>query len=187
MAHLHSLYVVHRDLKMENVMVNSSGELWLLDFGLSNKWEPGSFLQTFCGTLEYAAPEVVSKERPYQGGPCDIWSLGVILFSMLTGRFPFEEENVALILEKMQQGFTAINFPSTIPFGLPSRPSFPPQPPSASFSNHRYNIESLSLFQMIFNPDPEKRATIDAISEHPWIADDEDVNTKAQAFFAALE
>ena len=84
------------------------------DFGLSNKGQPGSLLETFCGTLEYAAPEVVSKEKPYEGGPCDVWSLGIILFSMMTGRFPFEEDSVPMILEKMNQGFKAVSFPSSM-------------------------------------------------------------------------
>ena len=151
-------------LLFQNIMVNSTGDLWLLDFGLSNRWQPGLFLETFCGTLEYAAPEVVSKEKSYEGGPCDVWSLGVILFSMLTGKFPFEEESVPLTLEKMQKGFKAIKMPFMMPTG------------------------AVSLFEIIFNPDPEKRATLMDIQQHPWIQDpDGDGLKKSMAFFATLD
>jgi len=148
----------------QNIMVSASGSLWLLDFGLSNRWQPGSFLETYCGTLEYAAPEVVSKEKAYEGGPCDIWSLGVVLFSMLSGLFPFEEESVPLTLEKMQQGYKAIKFPSSIP------------------------KDALSLFEIIFDPDPSTRATIADIEAHPWMSDpNEEGQKKALAYFASLD
>jgi len=147
-SYCHALGIVHRDLKMENIMVSSTGDLRLLDFGLGNTWEPGTLLETFCGTLEYAAPEVVSKEKPYEGGPCDVWSLGVILYVMLTGKFPFEDDSVAAVLEKMQLGFPAIELQQTLPPGV------------------------ISLFEIIFRPNPKERCTLRQLGEHPWVLEE---------------
>jgi len=159
----HDLMVVHRDLKMENIIVNLTGNLWLLDFGLSNRWTPGMLLETYCGTLEYAAPEVLSKEKPYEGGPCDVWSLGVVLFLLLTGKFPFEDESIPVLLEKLNQGHEAIEFPST------------------------FSDDLISLFQIIFIAHPQKRATIPRILAHPWMLDNALDNQKSMAYFASLE
>ncbi len=74
-------------------------------------------METFCGTLEYAAPEVLSKAKAYKGPPCDVWSLGVILYCMLTGLYPFEEANIFDVLKKMEQGYESVYFPSNLPPG----------------------------------------------------------------------
>ncbi|XP_023420822.1 ribosomal protein S6 kinase-related protein isoform X2 [Cavia porcellus] len=96
-SYLHDLGIIHRDVKMENVLVDERGHLKLTDFGLSRYLPQGTRAYTICGTLQYMAPEVLS------GGPynhtADWWSLGVLLFSLATGKFPVaaESNHVAML------------------------------------------------------------------------------------------
>ncbi|XP_063366912.1 serine/threonine-protein kinase SIK2-like [Cydia amplana] len=87
--HMHSQGVVHRDLKMENIMLDSTKQfIKIVDFGLSNVWSNGGALRTPCGSLEYAAPELFVDGRRY-GPEVDLWSIGVIVYGMVTGGLPF--------------------------------------------------------------------------------------------------
>ncbi|CAH2089905.1 unnamed protein product [Euphydryas editha] len=87
--HMHSRGVVHRDLKMENIMLDSTKQyIKIVDFGLSNVWRAGGALATPCGSLEYAAPELFEDGRRY-GPEVDLWSIGVIVYGMVTGALPF--------------------------------------------------------------------------------------------------
>ncbi|XP_052612086.1 ribosomal protein S6 kinase-related protein isoform X3 [Peromyscus californicus insignis] len=90
LCYLHDMGIIHRDVKMENILLDERGHLKLTDFGLSRRLSPGARAYTICGTLQYMAPEVLS------GGPynhtADWWSLGVLLFSLATGKFPVAAE-----------------------------------------------------------------------------------------------
>jgi serine/threonine protein kinase len=78
------------DLKLENLLVDVSGNLKVIDMGFGNFFKPGSLLNTFCGSPDYAAPELF-KGKPYSGPEVDIWSLGVVLYATLSGCLPFPD------------------------------------------------------------------------------------------------
>lgn len=90
-AYMHGKRIIHRDLKLENVMINELKKITLIDLGLSTLWKPCQVMNTFCGSPEYAAPELFRRNRFYGPG-CDIWSFGVILYVLVIGRFPFMEQ-----------------------------------------------------------------------------------------------
>lgn len=89
----HRHKIVHRDLKPENLLLDEHMDIKIADFGLSNIMTDGNFLKTSCGSPNYAAPEVISG-RLYAGPEVDVWSCGVILYVMLVGRLPFDEESI---------------------------------------------------------------------------------------------
>jgi serine/threonine protein kinase len=88
-AYSHRLNIAHRDIKPENILLDHRGDVKITDFGLSNALADGEFLKTSCGSPNYAAPEIVSGKY-YTGPDVDIWSLGVVLFVLLTAQLPFE-------------------------------------------------------------------------------------------------
>jgi MAP/microtubule affinity-regulating kinase len=87
-AYLHRLNIAHRDIKLENVILDKELTPKLIDFGFSTCIEAGLGIKLFCGTPSYMAPEVVQR-REYRGESADVWALGVLLFVSLTGVFPF--------------------------------------------------------------------------------------------------
>lgn len=100
LEHLHNLNIIHRDLKPENCLLDSSGHCVLTDFGFAkeNVITPDS-CSSFCGTLEYMAPEVVKKNK--YGKPADWWSVGILLYDMLTGHPPFQHKNDITLYRKI--------------------------------------------------------------------------------------
>jgi 5'-AMP-activated protein kinase catalytic alpha subunit len=90
--YIHKLGVVHRDLKPENLLLDHNNNVKLVDFGLSNLYAEGEKLKTACGSPCYAAPEMIRGEL-YDGLGADIWSSGVILYAMVCGFLPFEDQN----------------------------------------------------------------------------------------------
>ncbi|KAI8871936.1 Pkinase-domain-containing protein [Ramicandelaber brevisporus] len=101
--YLHRNSVVHRDLKIENILVTDDNLVKLIDFGLSNLYSPRSQLNTFCGSLFFAAPELL-HQWPYTGPEIDVWSLGVVLFVLVVGKVPFEDENMPALHAKIKRG-----------------------------------------------------------------------------------
>lgn len=95
--------MVHRDLKPENLLLDENNNIKIADFGLANFLEDGCFLDTSCGSPNYAAPEVISG-RMYAGPEVDIWSSGVILYALLCGRLPFDDENIPSLFRKIKSG-----------------------------------------------------------------------------------
>jgi len=98
----HKLKIVHRDLKPENVLLDDDLNVKIADFGLSNEIRDGDFLKTSCGSPNYAAPEVI-RGGLYTGPEIDVWSCGVILYVMLCGRLPFEDDDVQTLFTKISR------------------------------------------------------------------------------------
>lgn len=137
----HRNMVVHRDLKPENLLLDSKWNVKIADFGLSNVMRDGHFLKTSCGSPNYAAPEVISGKL-YAGPEVDVWSCGVILYALLCGSLPFDDENIPNLFKKIKGGI----------YTLPSHLS----------SGAR------DLIPRMLVVDPMKRMTIPEIRQHPW-------------------
>jgi serine/threonine protein kinase len=88
-GYLHRLGIYHRDIKTENVLIDKQKKIRLIDFGFSVKSTPSTKLTLFCGTPNYMSPEIILK-REYLGAPSDVWALGVLLFVITCGYFPFK-------------------------------------------------------------------------------------------------
>lgn len=141
----HKLKIVHRDLKPENVLLDDDLNVKIADFGLSNEIKDGDFLKTSCGSPNYAAPEVI-RGGLYTGPEIDVWSCGVILYVMLCGRLPFEDDDVQTLFTKISQG--SYHMPSYL--GADAR----------GLINHMLAI------------DPVKRITIPEITQHAFFRTD---------------
>ena len=98
----HSHGVVHRDIKPENILLDDQENIKLGDFGLATYCLDGRFLYTSCGSVNYAAPEIVSG-KPYSGPEVDIWSIGVVLFTLVSGYLPFDEGNISVLFAKIKK------------------------------------------------------------------------------------
>lgn len=141
----HSHNIVHRDLKPENLLLDENLNVKIADFGLSNIMRDGDFLKTSCGSPNYAAPEVISGKL-YAGPEIDIWSCGVILYVMLCGRLPFDDDHIPLLFKKINGGI----------FSLP--PFLSPEA--------RYLLSRMLLV------DSNKRIKLHEIRQLPWFQKD---------------
>ncbi|XP_047308968.1 CBL-interacting serine/threonine-protein kinase 6 [Impatiens glandulifera] len=140
----HSRGVYHRDLKPENLLLDDEGNLKVTDFGLSAFAEhlrQDGLLHTTCGTPAYVAPEVIGK-KGYDGAKADIWSCGVILFVLLAGYLPFQDDNVMAMYRKICKG----DF------------KCPPW----------FSSESRRLITKLLDPNPNSRISIAKIMDSVW-------------------
>ncbi|KAI1379035.1 Pkinase-domain-containing protein [Hypoxylon crocopeplum] len=102
--YVHSFNICHRDLKPENILITEGGQVKITDFGMSAMHQgPNHRLRTSCGSPHYAAPELL-KMGPYRGEQSDIWSLGVILYGLLSNSLPFSDSHVPTLLEMIKKG-----------------------------------------------------------------------------------
>ena len=139
--YLGKIRVAHRDLKPENLLIDSKNNLKIADFGLSNIYKHNELLSTACGSPCYAAPEMLAGDK-YFGLSADIWSSGIILYTMLCGRLPFEDKDNEVLYKKIQEG----NF--KIPEFL--------------------SDNAKDFLQKVLVVDPKKRYNILQIKKHPW-------------------
>jgi len=100
LEHCHGLNIAHRDLKAENILLDSNLNIKLIDFGLSNMFAPGSLMKTPCGSPTYAAPELI-HQKPYRGPQVDVWSLGVVLYVFVCGKLPFTAKDLMSLFLKI--------------------------------------------------------------------------------------
>ncbi|PHH75029.1 hypothetical protein CDD80_2675 [Ophiocordyceps camponoti-rufipedis] len=141
----HRHKIVHRDLKPENLLLDDHLNVKIADFGLSNIMTDGNFLKTSCGSPNYAAPEVIGGKL-YAGPEVDVWSCGVILYVLLVGRLPFDDEHIPSLFAKIARGTYSI----------------PPWMPAGA----------ASLIKRMLVVNPVQRATIEEIRQDPWFVTD---------------
>jgi serine/threonine protein kinase len=99
-GYCHSKGIAHRDIKLENILINEEGDIKLCDFGVSKRFAKGELLNERCGTPVYIPPEMF-LETPYDGTLSDVWSLGIALYVMLYGSFPFQGDDINVLKEKV--------------------------------------------------------------------------------------
>uniref|UniRef100_A0AAV2LPP2 Uncharacterized protein n=1 Tax=Knipowitschia caucasica TaxID=637954 RepID=A0AAV2LPP2_KNICA len=137
----HSHSICHRDLKPENLLLDEKNNIRIADFGMASLQVGDSLLETSCGSPHYACPEVIRGEK-YDGRRADAWSCGVILFALLVGALPFDDDNLRNLLEKVKLG--VFHMPHFIP------------------------PDCQSLLKGMIQVDPGKRFTLEQIQKHTW-------------------
>ncbi|GAB4822230.1 hypothetical protein N2152v2_009276 [Parachlorella kessleri] len=139
----HRKDVVHRDIKLENILIDGEGNMKLIDFGLCGYYVAGKRLRCHCGSPSYAAPEIVAR-KDYLGPPVDVWSLGIVLFAMLAGYLPFHAKEKKQLSEKILSGVYK-----------PASWMCP---------------EAADLLSRMLTLDPDQRITLEGVWAHPWVA-----------------
>jgi len=144
LEHLHEQFIIYRDLKLENILMDSEGHIALTDFGLSKQnVRTGACATTFCGTAEYLAPELL-RGKAY-GAPVDWWSFGILLYEMMDGRTPFYNKNRKYMFHCI----------------VHVRPTFPPH----------FSKAAQGLMNRLLEPDPARRPAAAEIKAHAFFAD----------------
>lgn len=142
--HCHSRGVFHRDLKLDNLLIDENGNLKVSDFGLSavaGQIRPDGLLHTVCGTPTHVAPEILAK-RGYDGAKVDLWSCGVVLFALTAGYLPFNDYNITVLYRKIYRG--QFRFPKWMSRDL------------------------RVLLSRLLDTNPETRITVDEIYQDTW-------------------
>ncbi|XP_049272129.1 serine/threonine-protein kinase SIK2 isoform X3 [Rhipicephalus sanguineus] len=138
----HSQHIVHRDLKAENLLLDSHMNVKLADFGFSNFYSPTGYLTTWCGSPPYAAPEVFEGKR-YVGPEVDVWSLGVVLYVLVCGALPFDGSSLQVLRSRVLSGRFRI------PFFM--------------------STECEHLIRKMLVLDPSRRMTVEQVKRHRWL------------------
>lgn len=105
----HRNSIVHRDLKIENILISKTGDIKIIDFGLSNLFSPRNHLKTFCGSLYFAAPELLLAKQ-YTGPEVDLWSFGIVLYVLVCGKVPFDDQSMPQLHQKIKKG--VVDYPT---------------------------------------------------------------------------
>ncbi|KWU43659.1 Pkinase-domain-containing protein [Rhodotorula sp. JG-1b] len=136
------LAAAETDLKIENILISKTGNIKIIDFGLSNLYSPTSYLSTFCGSLYFAAPELLNA-KPYTGPEVDVWSFGIVLYVLVCGKVPFDDQSMPALHAKIKRG--QVEYPAWL------------------------SSECKHLLSRMLVTVPTQRATLHEVLNHPWI------------------
>ncbi|KAJ3019023.1 hypothetical protein HKX48_002458 [Thoreauomyces humboldtii] len=139
----HRYLICHRDLKPENLLLDRDRNVKIADFGMASLQVTGKMLETSCGSPHYASPEII-KGIKYDGPSADIWSCGVILYALLTGNLPFDDENIRRLLQKVKSG--------------------------SYFIPEHVSEGAKDLLKRMMVTEPARRITMQEIFRHPWFS-----------------
>ncbi|KEI41246.1 uncharacterized protein L969DRAFT_15266 [Mixia osmundae IAM 14324] len=142
LEYCHANSIVHRDLKIENILISKTGNIKIIDFGLSNLFSPHSHLSTFCGSLYFAAPELLNA-KVYTGPEVDIWSFGIVLYVLVCGKVPFDDQSMPALHAKIKRG--QVEYPNWL------------------------SAECKHLLSRMLVTNPANRASMAEVLSHPWI------------------
>lgn len=151
LGYLHAKKIIHRDIKPENLLLSKEGDLKLADFGWSNFEEHSKKRETYCGTLDYLAPEMADRNHKHDH-TVDIWSIGVLVFELLTGKAPFSpEQTPGVTLTKIERATkeNIIKLKYTFPTDFP--------------------VLAKDLVKRILHLNPKHRYSTEQIMDHPWL------------------
>ena len=161
--YIHSHNIVHRDIKLENILIDLNNNIKICDFGIGRVLSsPDQLLYDQCGTPMYIAPEILlsTKEKGYKGFPVDIWSSGIALYILLSGNLPFNFKNTSVSIQESEKNND--NNSEELQFSI--------------VNNEPKHIENISdeardLLKGLLNKNPAKRLTCEQVLDHPWLKD----------------
>ena len=170
--HIHSKKIVHRDIKLENILIDLNNKIKICDFGIGIMLESeDELIHDQCGTPMYMAPEIIlnSKKGGYKGFPVDIWSAGIALYIMLSGTLPFNYKNNR---EKNEGDISGNGISLSNNNNYELQYSIINKNPKKI---KKISSEARDLLNGLLNKDPTKRLTIDEILNHPWLKKDKKI------------
>jgi serine/threonine protein kinase KIN1/2 len=158
----HQNNIVHRDIKLEHIVLTRQGDVKIIDFRLSSFYSPQTRLKTFCGTSYFAAPEML-QAKPYIGPEVDVWSFGIVFYIMVCGRVPFDDRSISELCKKILE--RDVEYPLWLSAGKSSG--------FLSTFDHSYsdlaNIDCKNLLGRMLVKDPSHRASLQEVMSHPWM------------------
>ena len=168
LKYIHNKGIAHRDIKLDNILIDLNNNIKLCDFGVGKIIKKNEKLKDQCGTPAYIAPEILKNEE-YEGPPVDVWSSGVVLYTMINGTVPFKANNLIELNKKIIEGKFKEN-------------------------NKEFSKEIINLLHGLLEVDPKKRITVEEAINHPWF-NNKDINhninfnleDNKQSFFTKAE
>ena len=145
---MHSVNIIHRDLKLENILIDDNFDVKIIDFGFATVCKSYKKLDLMCGTPCYMDPDIV-QEKLYLGQPVDVWALGVILYYLVTGKWPFYSDDQDELYAKIVKG----------------KWSFPD-------AGNRYTVKLQNFLDRIFTVEAKERIRAEEMLEDPWMLQD---------------
>ncbi|KAG8732026.1 serine/threonine-protein kinase KIN2 [Ceratobasidium sp. 414] len=160
LEYCHKNNVVHRDLKIENIIISQTGNIKIIDFGPSNLFNPEDHCSTFCGSLYFAAPELLNA-KVYTGPEVDVWSFGVVLYVLVCGKVPFDDQSMPALHAKIKRRL--FDSPMWLSQGSLCPPLF------AFSTNAQRSSECQHILSRMIVTNPQQRATLAEVLSHPWM------------------